>query len=200
MTGLQLPDVSQIGVGCSDVQDIESVWRTANHIENEIHEKGIVDTPSPRYECPEVDPERFSSSDGNEVTRIYLQFNGWFSYIAEILSKVTIYILEYENMIEHLEAHMREQFRQLTERGKKLTKEEVNDKIIVNPKHIELTRQLQQYKQYKIRLQARADALEKSVRMVSRQVEIRRQEIEFGHVNQPAPNPGWGASRGRFGQ
>jgi len=199
MTGLSLPDATQLGVGSNEMDQIEKTWMTSYGVQTQLEKIGVVDTPQPQFTCPDVDPATFSSTNAEEVVRTYLQLNSWFSFIAEQLSKVTIYILEYENMLDQVEAQLRDHFRDLKETGRKMTKEELNDKIVANPERIQIACQLQKYRQYKTRLQTRADALDKSIRMISRQVEIRRQELELNHVNQPAHKSQWApVHNGRF--
>ena len=199
MSGLRLPKATQVSIGTSTVQSIEDTWSTSPEVATMLEGQGIVDVAKPAFACPEIDPNRFNAISADEIISVYLQLNAWFAYISELLSTTMMYVLEYTNMSDHLEAELRETFRDLTENGKKFTKDEIADKITTNPKHIEVTRMLQRYKQYKIRLETRAETLGKSIRMVSRHVEIRRQELELSHTNQPNTPPNWNPPRGRFG-
>lgn len=200
MSGLNIPQSMPIGVGNTGVQSIEQVWSTAGYIEDQIHSKGVDDYNQPQFPCPILTPETFNLADAKTASDNYLYLNSWYSFIAELLAKVNLYILEYENMLSHLEAQMRDSYRQISKAGDKMTKEEIADRILLNPQHMSLTRTLQQYKQYKERLNTRAEAIGRSMRVLSRQIEIRRQDLEQnmiggGMANRGAMTP----ARGRFG-
>lgn len=197
MTGLRIAKNTPLGVGLQAAHDIKEQWSTEAHVEAKIKSKGIQDFKQPSFECPFLTPQNFNLSDAKACAETYLSLNAWYSFIAELLAKVNLSILEYENMLEHLEAKTREEYRTISQPGKKMTQLEIADRILLNPQHMQLTKELQKYKQYKERLSTRADALSRSLRVLSRQIEIRRQDLEHTAVPNRIPFQE-GKIRGRF--
>ena len=69
---------------------------------------------------------------------------------------------------------------------------EFNERLLLNPEYLEVTHELQKYQQAKIYFDARVESLERSLRVISRQVEIRKLDVEQQRTGAGMPG------RGRF--
>lgn len=202
---LRLPRALAIGAGEEQKSAILSHWNTADSVEEDIERKGFKDKTEPDFECPEIDLETLTGPDNRQYTTMYVRLMAWFGYSSEMLGKTQVRILQYENMLDVLTANTRRQVREVTEAvgGKKPTAEALQDQLLANPEYLDVLRELQRYKQARILLEKKVENIERSLRLVSRQVEIRRLDIEQNKTS--VGMPGRGNSRtnftpGRFGE
>lgn len=195
---LFLPASLPMGAGQQQQQQLEQSWDTVEHIHNEVRAMGFTDLPSPEYECPELTPDKLTTTDSRSYTETYAHLLGWFNFASEKLSEVQARVLQYENMIDVLTAQTRRTAATIAKNaGTKMTVEERHDNLLLNPEYQEISLKLQKYKQAKILLTAKVDGLERSLRVVSRQVEIRRLDQDTSKVvsNMPSRQP---VPSGRF--
>lgn len=206
-TGLNLPAATtNVGLPASEQQQIHNKWDTADRIEAELAMKGFVQMDLPAYPCPEVTEELLTTADNNEYSRVYAQQNAWFNYSSQLLARVTSSLLQAENEMEMIESRMRVEMRERIkgvkdEAGKalKMTAEQMQDEVNVNERYVELKLIAQEYKQRKITLSAFLDGIERSLRVISRQVEIRKMEAEQSRTNIPGRSPYPGQGGGSYG-
>ncbi len=195
-TGLNLP--ANVGIAESEAQKIHNKWDTADAVEGEIAMKGFVQSDIPPYQCPEVTEQVLTTEDNTEYTRVYAQLNSWFNYATQLHARVTTSLLQSENEMEMIESRMRVQFRERMRLGTKedkMSAGEMQDQINLDPRYEELKLQAQIYKQKKITLAAFLDGIERGLRVISRQVEIRKMESDQSRVNIPGRSPQPGSGR-----
>lgn len=182
VTGLQLPPVSPV-----EQQNIHSQWDTIGAIEGEIAMKGFVPMDTPLYECPQITEELLTTADHDAYTAAFTQQLAWFNYASQVLAQATSHLLQYENEMEMIESRLRTTFREEISGGtrSKMTKEEMQDEINLDKRYGELKLGAQKYKQKKIQLQAYVEGIERGLRVISRQIEIRKMEMEQNRVNIP---------------
>lgn len=179
--GLTFKKRMPVGVGQEEAKSIRQHWDTIEQVESTIAgEYGILDKPQPRFECPELTTEQLTTPDSKSYTETYQKFQAWFEYYTEIKAKVQARVLQYENMLEVLSAQTRRQHRDIASNagGKKLSAEEVKDLLTTNPEYQEILLELQRYQQTKLLVDAKVESIERTLRIISRQVEIRRLDIE----------------------
>ena len=91
---------------------------------------------------------------------------------------------------------MRRDFRQRMEAGgkaAKMTGDQMKDEILLDPRYSYLNHRRQEMTQYKVMLAAYTDSIERGLKVISRQVEIRKIELEQNRVN--IPNRGYESPR-----
>ena len=194
MTGrnLRLPRTLPLGAGEEQKNTIQQQWGTAELVEMDIAQKGLKDKPQPLFDCPELDVNCLTGPDSKQYTESYVHLLAWFNYSSELLGKVQIRVLQYENMLDILSAQTRRQARDMTEATghKKPTAEELQDRLLQNPEYLAVLHELQRYKQAKIVLEKKVEGIERSLRVVSRQVEIRRLDLEQTRTSANMPGRG----------
>lgn len=204
--GLVLP--ASLGLPASEEQQIHNKWDTADHIEAELAMQGFVQMPLPAYECPQVTEELLTTEDNTKYTTAYAQLNSWFNYSSQLLARVTTSLLQAENEMEMIESSMRVSMRERLKGAKgddgkplKMTAEQMQDEVNVNERYVELKLIAQMFKQRKITLAAFLDGIERGLRVISRQVEIRKMEADQARTNIPgrSPYPGPGRQWGEQG-
>lgn len=181
-TGLQLPPVPP-----TEQQSIQQQWDTIGFVQGELAMKGFVPMDTPQFECPQVTEEVLTTADNNKYTEVYAQQLAWFNYSSQVLSQVTAHLLQHENEMDMISSRMRVAFRQEIKAGArdKMSKDEMEDEVNLNVRFAELKLDAQVLKQKKVQLQAFVDGIERSLRVISRQVEIKKIEAEGNRTNIP---------------
>lgn len=179
-SNIRIPRTLPIGAGEEKTTAIRQHWDTIAGVESEIAEKGLADHARPNEVCPELTAAILTGPDSKQYTEVYVLLNSWFSYMGELLAQVKARVVQYQNMQSILEAQTRKAAKEIaTSAGvKKPSEAELNERLLLNPEYLEVTHELQKYQQAKIVLDAKVDNIERSLRLISRQVEIRRQDIE----------------------
>lgn len=179
MASLKLNKRLPIGVGAEQASEIQQQWDTADESEGEVIGFGLVDHPIPPFKCPELDVDTLTTLDSRMYTEAYVQLLAWFAYASELLAKVQARVLQYDQMQDILTAQTRTRQREISRATPgRVTAEELRDQLLTNPEYQDITLQLQRFKQRKMLLDAKVENIERSLRVISRQVEIRKLDIE----------------------
>lgn len=189
--GLSIP--SNLGVGETAEQSVHQEWTSLDEQEEKLAFEGFSPMSTPDFGCPQITEEILTTSDNKLYTTVYAQQLAWFNYASQNLSRSVAEILQVTNEMDIIEARMRKGFRERMRVGgkeSKMTSEEMKDEILLNPRYTYLKLHHQQLSQYKIELAAYCDGIERGLKVISRQVEIRKMEIEQNRVN--IPNRGYG--------
>jgi hypothetical protein len=189
---LQIPRSASLGAGTAKALTIQQKWDTVDEVEAEILKKGLVNHAQPQFMCPELTADSLTTTDSRSYTETYVHLLSWFTYSSEILAQVQARIVQYDNMLEILAAEHRKAERQRTPHGAKPpTVEERKDLLLLNPDYQEVLHKLQRYQQSKITLTAQVDSIERSLRVISRQVEIRRLDQDQSRTGSNIPQRGY---------
>lgn len=182
--GLSLP--TNIGVGETEQSKIHSTWDTVDKVEGELAMEGFIPMMTPEFECPQVTEEELTTEDSKSYTQTFARQFAWFNYSSQVLARVTVRLLQIENEQAIIESRMRVGFKERMRNGApKMSEKDIQDQINLDPRYQELMLQAQNYKQKKTVLSAFAEGIERGLKVISRQVEIRKGEIEAGKVNIP---------------
>jgi hypothetical protein len=180
MSGLQLGKKIPIGVGAQEAQSIQARWDTADDSDRRVIGTGLVDHPKPEFSCPDLDADTLTTPDSRSYTETYVHILAWFNYSNELLANVQARVLQYDNMLRVLTAQTRIRQREISAASgaKKMPEEEIQDLLYTNPEYQNILLELQRYKQLKLMMESKVDAIERSLKVISRQVEIRKLDIE----------------------
>jgi len=194
--GLQIPKNMSLGLGQTVEQATHNKWNTHDKVMTDIGMRGLMPTEMPENQCPVVTAEILTTADSTLYTTKYAELLSWFTYTSDMLAVVTSQLLQVTNEMEMIEARMRNQFREeMKNGGPKMSAKEVEDVISIDIRHEELRLEKQKYQQFKTILGTHVENIERSMKVVSRQVEIRKLEVEQNRTN----IPGRDFSSRRFG-
>lgn len=212
--GLRLPDTIA-GVGETEQAAIHDAWSTYEKIKETIEmEFGMLPIEEPAWSPPTLTLDDLTEKVGKDYTEKYLQVTAWYGYLGEVKARLSAQLLEIDNEMNHIEASMREKMR---ERSTKTTKggerkapplAEMADKIQLNGRYSDLSVKKQGLEQMIVILTARIVRHEYEIKLLSRQVEIKRTEFDHaqreGGINGPrgAPlrTPSNNSERGGYGR
>jgi hypothetical protein len=199
---LRLPVTLPLGAGQEAAKSVAQKWDTIDDQIYEVEARGLVSREKPQFVCPELTADMLTTTDSKNYTETYVHLNAWFGYASEIYAQVKATVLQFENMKDILEAEGRKVAREgaeaVAEKTKKPTKEELEDRMLLNPEYQEVKLKLQRYQQSELLFKAKLESIERSLRVISRQVEIRRLDLDQTRNGGNMPNRGY-TGGGRFG-
>jgi len=208
--GLNLP--TSLGMSPKEEDAVAHRWDTLEGVVDNIGSWGFGEAVGPNVECPMVTADMLLTPDVKQYTTLFTSLLHWFNYANKLKARVMAELLQLENEMSDIAAETRKRLRRENEqrgndtdvRGKKvkvngkLTALDIDDEIETNLRHRELKIRAQAVKQTKYELDARCEELERSLRVVSRNIEMRKEELGDGRKAENMP--GRINQRDRFGR
>jgi hypothetical protein len=194
--GLTIP--RSVGAGESLVRKTNERWDTLQQVEEQLRDLKIPDLKEPSVEPPTVTAEMLMTPDTKEYTVMFANTRVWYGYTNRLVARTNAALLEVTNQITNLEAELRKKIREQNKGAPKqdrLSNEQVADEVTTDPHWQELKLREQTLKQYKLELAAYFDDVERQLALISRQVEIRKEDNRGGRNEQNMP----GRERGSYG-
>lgn len=177
---MRLPSDIPLGAGQARAEAIQAHFSTSDEVMQGLKEEmGYVPVPQPHYACPVLNAEMLTTSNWKTYSQNYAMFKGWWDFYNEKLAEVTNCVVQYKNMLSMIETATKKTQRELARATReKLTVDMLKERVLENPEYQAALLELQRYTQAKALLQAKFESLDKSLSMLSRQVEIRRLDLE----------------------
>jgi len=196
---MSLTITKTVGVTEQEEGQVHNSWETMKRVEAALAARGIViPTAPPPFPIPEV-TTTLVDTDNAEYLKTNAQYLSWLNYITPNLAMTKGIILEIQNEKTHIEALYRESARRADEiAGRKTPRDEVDDQTRLDRRYMELIQQEQETTQFKYQLEEHKDILERTLRVISRHIEVKRLDVEMNRVNANLPQrrpfiPGRGA-------
>lgn len=184
--GLKLPNSLGAPERTPVNKRIHERWDTFSEVTLELQQRGFVDCPKPETEFPNLTAKQLTETPNKEYTALHANYLDWFRYIAEAFSNIRALHLQVKNEMEDISLDLRNQMR--SRPGKKPTAEELDLAIGTHARYRELKQLAQRAEQGKMLLETRVDYLERSMRVISRQVELRKIDAGQEGVNNGMPS------------
>jgi hypothetical protein len=163
-------------------------WDTLERVINTVGNWGLAEAETPKVDCPTVSPEMLLTPDVKQYTTMYTAFLHWFNYANKLKARIIAELLQFENEMDDIAAATRKALR---EQGnilpKKLTAKDIDDEVNTTPRYRELKIRAQELEQLKAEMDARCEELERSLRVVSRNIEVRKEEMGDGRKGENMP-------------
>lgn len=211
--GLRLP--SRVpGIGASKEKEINERWRIYDRVLEYLSmEVGIVAPVEPRSAYPELGTEELTTADSHAYTDTFAKLSQWFGYLTEVKARHDAKLLGIKAEMDDIETTIRDRLRNTksreTAKGKPKPPSalEMSDAIAKDTRYMELSVEKLFQEEVLLILNARIEKCERELRLISRQVEIRRLDFDLATRNSniqgrgglPASPPGGGLRAPRFG-
>jgi hypothetical protein len=195
MGSLRVPAI--LGIDAQKQQSIHGEWDTMTGVNQRMHDNGFEVQEQPNFSCPMVTEEDLTTTDNTRYSKNYARLLAWFNFADQLLAETNATLLGIENEMEFVAANLRKKMREQNQ-GKsskdpsRFTAEQMNDEILLDEHHHELQIEQQRLTQMKLKISTNVNGLERGLRVTSRQVEIRKLELEAGRKGDGLP------TRGRF--
>lgn len=189
--GLRIPP--SLGAPQSVLDKIAENFATQGIIDEDLKKMGVVDQTKPEHELPRITKESLTTTDSRAYTGLYAEQLAWFNYLTPLAASIEVGLLEAKNIFDLTEASIKDglyEQNKLLPSKEKLSEGELKSKALTNPSYQEALLQVQRMTQYKLRIDAMLDIAKRNMTVISRQVEIRRQELEGGLHESNMPRRG----------
>lgn len=194
--GLTIP--RNVGAGETLVRKTSERWDTLQKVEEHLRELKIPDLKEPSVDLPQVTAEMLLTPDIKEYTVMFANTRVWYGYTSRLVARTNAALLEVTNQLANLEAELRKKIREQSKglpKADRLSNEQVADEVTTEPHWQELKLREQTLKQYKLELTAYFDDVDRQLALISRQVEVRKEDNRGGRNEQNMP----GRERGTQG-
>jgi hypothetical protein len=182
-----------LGIGELRKEQVTKDWNTYDAITTELEQQGLGTIHIPTGDnatYPILTEEMLNTIDPKTYSSHFVKFSSWMTYLSEIRSHVDAQILQNENISDHISAENRRRLRdanRLSTKTDKLTVQEMDDAILLMPEKQEVIHKLQELIQRKLIVTAQLDAVDRSLRVLSRQIEVRRLDMEHVRIESNTP-------------
>lgn len=187
--GLHLPPT--LGTASSTKQEVHQQWNTLPAIEADLASKGFNALLAPSFEYPgTVTPEQLTNPNNQMYSELYARHLGWYNYTAELLAETRAYLVQVENEMDDIASRLRIQERNKNKtrpKEDKLSKEDIEDAILQEPRYRDLKLDKQKHQQNKLLVEAWLEGMYRNLQVLSRQVTIRANEFEQTQVGSNLP-------------
>jgi len=187
--GLLLPP--NLGVSPAEERKITLKWNTLEGVVETLNRWGFSEAASPITPIPTITAEMLLTPDIQQYTILYASQLHWYNYSNILRARVTAELLQIENEMDDIGAHIRKGLRDINKTlGKKdtLGRDGIEDEVTTDASYRSLRVRAQELRQYKMELEARVEELESGMKVISRQVEIRKEEAKGGTNAQNMPS------------
>jgi len=179
---LELPQ--QMGLGQGAHQNIHDNWDTYNSVMGQLAREGFQPIPAPSFPCPPyVSAEQLTDQDTTRYTNLYAQVNAWQNYSEYCLACIDFAVIQTENEMDVITLKTKERLREESKaepKAKKPSEDYMKEVAKCDPRYMQLRLYLQMLQQKRLVVKSQMDRLSRNLKMLSRQVTIRGQEIEQG--------------------
>lgn len=176
---------------------IEEFWSTYSSVTEELSQQGVVIPPRPEFDIPVVTADLLTTLDDKEYTRVFAEKSQWSGYVQMLLAHYEAQLADIAATTKHTAAAIRASAVESAAAAgeKKLTPSELKDVVQLDPNWLRAER-------WRIRTQSmrnitdnKLKTLKSDVQLISRQVEIRRQEKEQFRIENNMPTRGYTPQR-----
>lgn len=170
-------DVSNapLGLGESAEQQLHAAWETIDDVLVEAMREGFYPVERPNYAPPILDPAWLNSLTPDNYHLLTAQLSAWKSYAQSLLTMLECGIEECDNEMDTLAAAIKERERKGP--GKKPPEAAIADKVKINTRYTELRQRRQMLVQKKKLIEPHFDRYGRDLRILSRALEMRGQEL-----------------------
>lgn len=176
--GLQLP--KELGISGKIQQEIHGEWDTFGVMQDDLEQRGFGPVGKPDFQRPVLTPDILATINGSGISELYTKVSAWQAYANDLFSRIRGGITQVQNEMHYLSIELRGGLirARSNAKEKKPTKDDIQAAIELNPRYKELVLELQKLEQQRFIMEGHVDSLNRMLRVVSRQIELRRQELE----------------------
>lgn len=179
---LETPE--SLGLPQSEQDIIHDQWNTFERVQHRIASEGFTPLPQPMYACPGyLNVETLTAADTRTLSMEFAKYKAWRDFTSERLVYTQQILVQTRNELRAIELRVKREARKARKPGtaaKKMTKEEVLEEAKSDPRYEQLLIQEQEQEQLELMYTAKKSEFYDATRLISRVVELRKQDIETG--------------------
>lgn len=166
------------GLGETQEGQVHAMWETLDSVVTEAASRGFLPVERPVFAPPVLHPEWLDSMTPETYHLLTAQLSAWDSYAQYNSIVLECGIEECDNEMDQLERSIKKHIRGTVR--PKPSEEAIKDEAKTNPRYLYLTQRKQQLSQMKKLIEPHLKRYGRDLRILSRALEIRRQELELG--------------------
>lgn len=151
-------------------EEVQRQWDTYGEAKRRIEEMGISDVNRP----PPIKEGQLADISGTEYSELYVRWLGWATFVRQRYAEVRAMLLQLDNESKDVAARIR---RDLDKSKVKMNAQAKADHVWLHPTYNPLQVELQLQQQIKDMVSTEVDAADATLKVISRQVEIRKSEF-----------------------
>lgn len=186
---LNVSEGTQFGLGEQAEQQVSSFWETLDSAEEMCRQLGFMPVERPVFAPPTIEPSWLDSLTPEQYHLLNAQLSSWRTYVQSKINQLVGGIMQCDNELDHLKAEVKKSLRTTATdhsgRAKKPSEEAIKDEMHTSPRCIEVTRRKQFYQQMKLTLEPHDERYGRDLRILSRALEMRGQELKYGGRGDP---------------
>lgn len=189
--GLRLP--KNTGVSQEETKRASIDWNTQDKVERNLKQLGFEMPEAPTFPRPTISADQLTTVVNKDYTTLYAQHLAWFNYTSPVLARVRARLLQIRNEKKDIETRIRRELRQKNRelpKDERFNEKDIDDETWSDERYKELTRQEQLNAQTELQLRGYLEVTENTLKVISRQVEIRKLELEGVKTESYLPNRG----------
>lgn len=205
MTDELVLDEGSVTLTEAEAQEIVDRWNTYDDSEAHLLGMGITERQPPDHSVRPLTGDDLANLDPMEHAALQADYLNWFSYLAPQLAKVKAQLLQTENTIKALSAAIASRLRK-ERRDKKLTQNEIDMYVNLDPTMAELLINKQALTQISMSVTADVEVCKSNMAVISREIEVIRLDRQQTAINSNMPARMAAAAggrvqpRGKFGE
>jgi len=170
------------GLGAAAEEEIHERFQTYDMVQVGVMKQGFMPIGKPHYAPPVLDPQELSTLTPEKYHFLTAQLSAWRSYTHEQTCDYECQIEECDNALKLLGPAIRKGIRTRCEslKIKKPAEDVIKDEVLTNPTWVEITLLRQKLLQKKKSIEPKHERYGRDLRILSRALEMRRQELGFG--------------------
>lgn len=193
---MPLPKLKDVAGSDEDRTRAKTKFSTIDEIEKKLARMGFsVQEEPPTEPMPRVTAEHLTTTNSREYTTMYAHQLAWLNYAGPLLAKIRATLLEINAAMTQIETTIRKDIRARQadlSRSEKLTEQDIADRVWLDPDYQEMVIQKQKNDQQRMILEKIVEGMEQNMKVISRQVELRK--IELGGIPTETNLPARGRS------
>ena len=170
------------GLGEQAESQLHSIFETLDDVMISVMKEGFMSSGRPQYAPPVIDPTWLTELTPERYHLLTASLSAWKTYSEELINTLECGIEECDNELKLLGPAIRKNVR-LTAKAneeRKPNEDAIKDEVLTNPRYIQLTQRRQVLVQKKKIVEPYAARYGRDLRILSRALEMRRQELGFG--------------------
>lgn len=171
-----------LSIGQADADQVSSVWDTLDEVMTVAMKEGFFPMNKPHFDIPDLHPNDLANTTPDSYAVLFTQLETWNDYVTSALAGIDGYILQCDNELDILSTDIKTTMRKAASdaKDKKPSEEILKDAVKSNPRYREVLHAKQVTQQKKLIVEAVGKRVARSLRTLSRYIEVRKEKLGQG--------------------
>lgn len=188
--GLKTP--KRLPMGASEKEQSKSAWDTDDSVHQRLAAQGLGLGPEPTEQLPTLTAESLNTATHEEYLQLNALYLQWLNYVLPRLAHVKGSLLQVKNWKTDIEMRTKDRIKRAEDelrapKKDRTTREDLEMIVWLDPTYQQLMQLEQSIMQERLVLDAHIECLERTMRVISRHVEVKKIELEQNRIEGNMP-------------